>query len=58
LENDQIDFFIQDAPAVWRVTGGFGPNRKAWSVSSIHAMLRNRRYFGEHSWDVRQYRKA
>jgi polar amino acid transport system substrate-binding protein len=21
LENDQIDFFIQDAPAVWRVTG-------------------------------------
>jgi polar amino acid transport system substrate-binding protein len=23
LENDQIDFFIQDAPAVWRVTGGF-----------------------------------
>jgi polar amino acid transport system substrate-binding protein len=22
LENDQIDFFIQDAPAVWRVTGG------------------------------------
>lgn len=23
LESDQIDFFIQDAPAVWRVTGGF-----------------------------------
>lgn len=23
LENNQIDFFIQDAPAVWRVTGGF-----------------------------------
>ena len=23
LENDQIDFFVQDAPAVWRVTGGF-----------------------------------
>jgi len=23
LEADQIDFFIQDAPAVWRVTGGF-----------------------------------
>ncbi len=23
LENDQIDYFIQDAPAVWRVTGGF-----------------------------------
>ncbi len=23
LHNDQIDFFIQDAPAVWRVTGGF-----------------------------------
>jgi polar amino acid transport system substrate-binding protein len=22
LENNQIDFFIQDAPAVWRVTGG------------------------------------
>jgi polar amino acid transport system substrate-binding protein len=22
LEDDQIDFFIQDAPAVWRVTGG------------------------------------
>ena len=22
LENDQIDYFIQDAPAVWRVTGG------------------------------------
>ena len=22
LEQDQIDFFIQDAPAVWRVTGG------------------------------------
>lgn len=22
LENDQIDFFVQDAPAVWRVTGG------------------------------------
>jgi ABC-type amino acid transport substrate-binding protein len=22
LEHDQIDFFIQDAPAVWRVTGG------------------------------------
>jgi polar amino acid transport system substrate-binding protein len=29
LENDQIDFFIQDAPAVWRVTGGFfTENRK------------------------------
>lgn len=23
LEANQIDFFIQDAPAVWRVTGGF-----------------------------------
>lgn len=23
LEHDQIDFFVQDAPAVWRVTGGF-----------------------------------
>jgi polar amino acid transport system substrate-binding protein len=23
LQNNQIDFFIQDAPAVWRVTGGF-----------------------------------
>ncbi len=23
LEGDQIDYFIQDAPAVWRVTGGF-----------------------------------
>lgn len=23
LENNQIDYFIQDAPAVWRVTGGF-----------------------------------
>lgn len=23
LEHDQIDYFIQDAPAVWRVTGGF-----------------------------------
>ncbi len=23
LEHHQIDFFIQDAPAVWRVTGGF-----------------------------------
>ena len=23
LEDNQIDFFIQDAPAVWRVTGGF-----------------------------------
>lgn len=22
LENDQIDYFVQDAPAVWRVTGG------------------------------------
>ncbi len=34
-----------------------GQNRKAWSVSSIHAMLRNRRYFGEHSWNARQYKK-
>ncbi|MGD9764286.1 MAG: transporter substrate-binding domain-containing protein [Candidatus Binatia bacterium] len=23
LQNEQIDYFIQDAPAVWRVTGGF-----------------------------------
>ncbi|MEO8604582.1 MAG: transporter substrate-binding domain-containing protein [bacterium] len=23
LKNNQIDYFIQDAPAVWRVTGGF-----------------------------------
>ena len=34
-----------------------GQIRKAWSTSSIHAMLRNRRYFGEHSWDARQYKK-
>jgi ABC-type amino acid transport substrate-binding protein len=29
LEDNQIDYFIQDAPAVWRVTGGFfNPNPK------------------------------
>lgn len=27
LENNQIDYFIQDAPAVWRVTGGFKNER-------------------------------
>jgi polar amino acid transport system substrate-binding protein len=28
LESDQIDYFIQDAPAVWRVTGGFFTENK------------------------------